>query len=194
MKEKPQITKQDFDKLLIWFSPDEDEAGKQYEQIREGLIRFFRFRGCFEAEDLADETINRVAKKLDTFKFDENIKTITYFYSFASKIYLEDYSKRRRNDAKTKQIVLHIEEKVRDVEPEKSPSLECLEGCLAKEPVESRNLLLEYYSLEKSEKMQLRKKLAEEQNINMQLLHTRVYRMRIILRKCIKNCLAKKNL
>jgi DNA-directed RNA polymerase specialized sigma24 family protein len=194
MKEKPQITQEDFNNLLGWFSADADEAGRKYEEIRRGLIRFFRFRGCSEAEDLTDETINRIAQKFENLKFDENIKTITYFYSFASKIYLEDYSKRKRNDSKTKQIELLIEEKIKSIEPEKSPALDCLEGCLDKEPVEMRNLLLEYYSLEKSEKMQLRKKLAEEQNINMQLLHTRIYRMRNILRDCIKNCLAKKKL
>ncbi len=194
MKVKPQITQEDFDNLLGWLSADTDEAGRKYEEIRQGLIRFFRFRGCADAEDLTDETINRIAINFDKLNFNEGIKTITYFYSFASKIYLEDYSKRKRNDSKTKQIELLIEEKIKSVEIENDPKLECLEHCLARESKDDRMLLLEYYSREKSEKTELRKKLAEEQNINMQLLHTRIFRLRNNLRECIKNCLQNKKL
>jgi DNA-directed RNA polymerase specialized sigma24 family protein len=194
MKEKPQITQEDFDNLLGWFSADADEAGRKYEEIRQGLIRFFRFRGCTEAEDLADETFNRIAQKLEKIKFDDNIKLITYFYSFASNIYLEDFTKRKRNAAKTEDIISSIEQKNQIEEIEKSPAIECLEKCLTRETPETRSLLLEYYSREKNEKIELRKKLAEEQNVNIQSLHTRVFRLKKNLRKCLKNCLAKKKL
>ena len=194
MKEKSQITQEDFNNLLGWFSADADEAGRKYEEIRRGLIRFFRFRGCSEAEDLADETFNRIAQKLDTLKFDENIKLITYFYSFASNIYLEDFSKRKRYTAKTEEIISSIEEKNQIGEIEKSPAIICLEECLARETPATRSLLLEYYSREKTEKIALRKKIAEEQNVNMQSLHTRVFRLKNHLRQCLQKCLAKKKL
>src|SRR5689334_9508444 len=112
MRKKTQISQEDFDNLLAWFSNDADEGGKKYEEVRAGLIKYFYYRGCPESESLADETINRVATKLANFTFDGNFKLITYFYSFASKIFLEDYSERKRITAKIKIIEEQYQKKV----------------------------------------------------------------------------------
>ena len=48
--------------LLEWLDPNLDLAGEKYEEIRRGLIKIFGYRGCSDAEGLADETINRVAR------------------------------------------------------------------------------------------------------------------------------------
>ena len=58
------LTKEEFDELLSWLDTDPDRAGEKYEAIRHRLITIFLNRQCYEAEDLADETINRVAKKV----------------------------------------------------------------------------------------------------------------------------------
>ncbi len=58
------LTQAALDSLLAWLDPDRDRAGAKYEAIRTRLIKVFVCRGCPEAEDLADETINRVASKL----------------------------------------------------------------------------------------------------------------------------------
>ena len=63
-KSKP-LTISAFDKLLDWLSPDRANAGAKYEQIRRRLIRFFASRGADNAEDLADTTIDRVAKRVE---------------------------------------------------------------------------------------------------------------------------------
>ncbi len=193
MTNKPQITKQDFDSLLSWLSPEADEAAVLYEKIRRGLIRFFRFRGCFDAESLTDETFNRVAKKVATTEFDANFDKQPYFYSFARRIFLEDYAKRRKQESKKEEIKIHISRHLKSLENEKNPPVECLSNCLAKESPQTSNLLLEYYGGVKGEKRQLRKTLAKEQNINLELLHTRVSRLKSGLRNCIKNCLMKKD-
>src|SRR5690349_2354142 len=62
------IDRSAFDELLSWLAPDPDAAGQQYELIRRKLIALFRCRGCLSPEDLADETINRVIKKLPLIK------------------------------------------------------------------------------------------------------------------------------
>src|SRR4051794_35744276 len=53
-----------FNELLNWFAPDLETAGQQYELIRQKLIALFRCRACVFPDELADETINRVARKL----------------------------------------------------------------------------------------------------------------------------------
>ena len=57
--------KDPFDELLEWLDPDREKAGRRYEAIRAGLIRMYVARGVSDAEYYADETIDRVARKID---------------------------------------------------------------------------------------------------------------------------------
>ena len=65
------LTKEAFDALLGWLDPNREVAGQKYEVIRRRLITIFSCRGCAEAEDLADETINRVASKLSAINWSD---------------------------------------------------------------------------------------------------------------------------
>jgi hypothetical protein len=193
MRKKTQITQEDFNNLLEWFSSDRDEAAQKYEEIRIGLIKFFSYRGCPESESLADETINRVAKKHREFDFGNDVKLITYFYSFASKIYLEDYSERKRNSEKMEKLKALYRKGIY-LEPKTSPAALCLEKCLADEVPGEKRFLLKYYSFEKNEKSESRRKMADELKINIQLLHTKISRLKKTLRGCLKKCLNEKKL
>src|SRR5215470_10383215 len=51
--------------LLVRLDSDWNRAGEKYEELRRTLIKFFEWNSCFPAEDLVDETLDRVAKKLD---------------------------------------------------------------------------------------------------------------------------------
>ncbi len=191
MKKFSQITQEDFQNLLGWFSDDREKAGEKYEQIRQGLIRFFRFRGCNEPESLTDETINRVARKLSVVQFDENVKMNAYFYSFASKIYLEYISQNKRMSF----IELNEEFLDKNISEENTDcEFDCLEDCLAILPAEENNLILQYYSKDKKAKIELRTKLAEKMKLKMGTLHIRVHRIRILLRNCVEKCLTEKDL
>ena len=59
------LSQEAFDALLKWLDSDREQAAMKYEDIRKRLIKIFTGRDCVEAEDLADETINRVVSKLD---------------------------------------------------------------------------------------------------------------------------------
>jgi hypothetical protein len=58
------LTQEGFDGLLTWLSPDREQAGRKYEEIRLRLIKIYTRRGCTTPEELADEVFNRVTKKL----------------------------------------------------------------------------------------------------------------------------------
>ena len=47
-----------FDRFLFWLDPNREEAAIKYEAIRRKLIKIFTCRGCIDAEDLADVTID----------------------------------------------------------------------------------------------------------------------------------------
>src|SRR5262245_4900538 len=89
MKKEWDTTQEAFERLLSWLDSDRDEAGRKYESIRQRLIRIFTCRGCGEAEDLADQTINRVTRKVEEIESSYLGNPALYFYGVAQKVHLE---------------------------------------------------------------------------------------------------------
>src|SRR5215468_1188617 len=58
------LTKDSLDGLLARLDADRERAGEKYETLRLGLIRFFEWRGASTPVEHADETLDRVARKL----------------------------------------------------------------------------------------------------------------------------------
>lgn len=188
MKNNFQLMREDFENLLGWLSADREQAGKLYEEIRQGLIRYFRFRGCSEEDFLADETMNRVARKVLDFTSDKNVETINFFYGFARNIYLE-YRSRRRREVEFNPTLNYNRLNHQDNFDIKDERHKCLENCLKKLPETDGKLVVQYYSENKTAKIELRRKMAEELESNAGTLHTKIYRIRNILKKCIQKCL-----
>src|SRR3989442_16018156 len=61
---EPALTADAFTKLLDRLGADRQRAGEKYEDLRRTLIRFFEWRGAPFPEEHADESFNRVARKL----------------------------------------------------------------------------------------------------------------------------------
>ena len=90
MNKNWSLSQEDFDALLAWLDPDREQAGIKYEQIRSRLIKIFTGRGCVDPEELADETINRVTRKLNgNSKANSPAIAARYFFGVANKIYME---------------------------------------------------------------------------------------------------------
>ena len=84
-----ELTPEAFDRLLLWLNPDRERAGRKYEEIRRKLITILSSRGCTCPEDLTDEAMNRVTRKvpeiIDNYVGDPAL----YFYGVAHKVHLE---------------------------------------------------------------------------------------------------------
>src|SRR6185503_4743764 len=89
MKKNWVLSQESFDALLDWLDPDRERAGQKYEDIRQRLIRIFASRSCYEAEDLADETINRVANKVQEMRSSYEGNPALFFYAVGNKVHLE---------------------------------------------------------------------------------------------------------
>ncbi len=79
--------------MLTHFDADFERAGAEYEQMRAQLILFFHGRGCARAEDLADEAVNRVARRIAKGETIQPKALLGYFYGVArnvSREYLRD--------------------------------------------------------------------------------------------------------
>ena len=194
MKNSYTLTKENFDNLLRWFSADREEAGKKYEEIRNGLIRFFRIRGCADPSALVDETINRVALKIPNEVTEMEKFSINYIYGFAVNVHREHV---RLNAGKEVELNLNLPFETlhsKEYSGTESRHLTCLNKCLEKMTSEESTVLIKYYSVEKSAKFDLRSQLAEKLDISTKALHTKVFRLKNRMRKCIENCLSEKNL
>ena len=167
-----------FDSLLDWLDADREQAGLKYERIRSGLIKYFSSRGHSEAEDLADETINRVAFRLSEIKDHFAGEPSRYFYGVARNVERE-YLRRKQPQAPPDSggDSGRVEAEHR-----------CLEQCMAKLSEENRKLVLGYYQAEGREKIEQRKLLAEKLGIAPNALRIRAFRIRTELQKCLKEC------
>lgn len=175
-----------FDELLGWLHPDRDQAGRKYEDIRRRLIRIFIHRGCTTAEDLADETIVRVTRKVREIRatFNPDDDPALYFYGVARNVYRE-YLKRRPEPSLPTPAPAAPPDEPDDV----TPHYDCLEKCLKHLTPQNRELILEYYQSEEGPKIESRKKLAGRFELALNALRIRTHRIRAELKKCVQECL-----
>lgn len=173
------LTQEIFDSLLAWLDDDRDQAGLMHEQIRLRLIKIFECRGRHDADELADETITRVALKVPMIAKDYVGEKALYFYAVAHKIFLE--SSRKRPPVVLPPIVENSE----DVEQ----VFECLDRCMLQLTENNRELVLEYYQNDKRAKIEHRKALADKLGVAQNALRIRAYRIRSTLLQCVTGCL-----
>jgi DNA-directed RNA polymerase specialized sigma24 family protein len=173
------LKQQDFDRLLDWLDADRESAGLLYERIRWRLVTVLASRGCTLAEELADETIDRVARRVadieQTYVGDKAI----YFLGVMNYVHHE-YLRRpvaprlidTSDNAETREEI-HS----------------CLDNCLENLAPYSRRLIERYYAADKKAKIDLRKVIARELGIKPATLRLRALRIREKLQTCIERCM-----
>ena len=179
------LTEEAFARFLFCLSPDPDQAGKTYEVIRNKLMKIFDWRGARFPEECADETINRVARKLGS---GETIRDIpTYCQGVARLVFLETIRKAENRQVsfdEAKSSAMVQSESDRD-----DARRQCFEKCLSELPIEGRELILQYYEDERRTKINNRQALADFLNIPLNALRNRVQRIRDKLEHCTTKCL-----
>ena len=181
-----ELTQESFDLLLSWLHPVPDEAGRIYVKIRAGLIRNFTSHGCPAPEELADITLDRVAKKLpeiiDKYVGDRE----PYFHRVAFYVLREYW-------ARTIETV-ELDPDLPIVDGDKDDNAErraqCLDKCMARLEVEKQDLIRKYYYGSKGAKIRQRKELAASLGLELAALRVRALRIRRALNRCMKNCMA----
>ena len=178
MRNQWDVNQDHFDRFLAWLDPDRERAGARYEEIRRKLIKIFACRGCSSCEDLADETIDRVIRKIQDLADSYTGDPALYFYGVARNVRLE-HTKTIRTP--------HIPTPVPAQQKERE--YECLEHCMKTLTADNRDLMLEYYKSEKRTRIVHRKELAARLQIAPNALRLRAFRLRAGLQTCVENCL-----
>ncbi|MCA1850051.1 MAG: hypothetical protein LC672_03080 [Acidobacteria bacterium] len=184
------LTKEAFDKLLARMDPDAELAGEKYLLARRNLVRFFEGRSSGSAEEHADETINRVARRLDEGQEIHNLNG--YLYGVARLVLLEVLGEREKEQKALREMSLRIVRSDPVETDETGQRLDCLTRCLNKLPDDGRELIVEYYEGEKRSKIENRQRLAEGLGIPLHALRSRAVRLREKLEACVSDCLRKK--
>jgi DNA-directed RNA polymerase specialized sigma24 family protein len=188
------LTPAQFQGLLERLDGRPERAGEKYEIIRWKLVRFFAWSSCLAPEDLADITLNRVARKLAT----EAIQDVEGFtWGVAKKIRHEAQkkdlktvsleslpSKRAVSDAGSAMEAL-------DQKIQSQKELKCLHHCLQRLSAEDRMLFLAY-RVDKQHYMENRKNLANQFGLTPGALRVRIIRIREKLEHCLDRCLGTK--
>jgi DNA-directed RNA polymerase specialized sigma24 family protein len=157
--------------LLAALGADPDAASHRYEALRRRLIDFFAWERSDAPEDAADETINRLAKRLSEGVALEGSSLERYCFGIARLVLLEE-GRARRNQRAALDEVRRLGQP-----PDDSDMLRQLEGCLAELSAEQRDLITRYYSED-------RDALAGSLGISVNALRNRALRIRERLYNC----------
>jgi RNA polymerase sigma factor (sigma-70 family) len=191
------LTHDAFSRLLAHFDEETGRAAEEYEITRAELIRLFRYRGCNSPCELADEVINRVARKIEEGEIIPRRELTNYFYGVARNVLREHLRDPQSSASAIDELSPsdHPSEdpeelmELYDARSDAETRLACLEVCLEKLPPETRRLVVSYYEGEEGAKIVNRQRLAEEMGVSLNSLRIRLHRLREKLEKCVSECL-----
>lgn len=183
------ITRESFNLLLNWLDPDPELAGEKYEKVRRRLIAVLINRGCFEAEELADEAITRVSLKLAQIIDTYEGEPLRYFYAVADNVHHEWLREQKKLATITSEAAGNTNHS-----SDAPAGYECMEKCLRVLAAQERELIVAYYYEEKGAKIFHRQKLAEKSGLSLNALQIKTCRIRARLQLCIKKCVGREEI
>jgi len=162
--------------FLALLSDDPERSAELYLVLLGKLIRYFAWNLCANPEELADEVIDRVARRVAE---GESIQSpISYVLGVARRVLLE---------SKPKVLFLPLDgEAGIATEPRDDAELQDLDRCLEELEPESRAILLEYYSADGAARVRVRQEMADRMGLSVNALRNRCLRLRRGLEECIE--------
>lgn len=185
-----------FHKLLEWLDEDADSYGEKYLEMRRRLEEYFDRKNCPSAADLADDTLNRVARRLEEEGTIVSTAPARYCYTVAKFVFLETLHKgppdsvslAALSDHSRDRALLSVESSESERKEAEEKQLRCLEQCLQRLEPDDRELISAYYHGEQRAKIENRQRLAERFALTSNALTIRACRIRRKLETCVREC------
>ena len=179
---KRQLTQEAFASFLFWLSPDQEQAAREYLEIRKKLAKSFVYKGCVHAEDLADRTLDRVALIVhkEPGKYS---KPISLCCGVAKRVLLEYRREIVPGALEDDNIPAHPQEDGESTEHE----AHCLTRCLDQLSLRDRELITLYHRYEGHQKIETRRQMAEMYG-GLNKLRITAFRIRARLFECVRGC------
>lgn len=180
-EEKRALTPEAFGRFLRWLSADDELAVQEYQRIRTKLTRFFIHKGCTDADDLFDKTVDIVVGKIELCAHYSN--PLAYCYGVARNVWYQAARERKlvAIDADVASLE-HPDPKVRELE------LQCLERCLTRLSPGDREIIVQYHAGQGRDKIEARRMLAIGVG-GTNVLRIKMCRIRKELRICVVACI-----
>lgn len=198
-KKNWSITSIAFQRLLVWLDDGEDSGGEKYLEMRRRLVDYFDRKNCLAPDELADETLNRVARRIEEEGEIESETPAKYCYITARFLFLESLRGMEKagvsiDDVSAKEAMRKFSAVPETNENElKEKMLACLEKCVGELDEENRRLIVEFYYGAERVKIENRRALAKKLDISSNALNIRACRIRGKLEICVGKCAADKN-
>ena len=181
-----------FHRLLEWLDDGAGSSGQSYLELRQRLVFYFDRKNCSTPDELADETLNRVARRLEEEGTIESETPAKYCYIVARFVFMEYLRESHRAGIALDEVRRQAPGDyfvVPEVYSDEEKRLACLGRCTSKlEPV-NRELITRYYVGKGRGKIANRRSLAESLGITMNALAIRACRLRDKLEACVRQCL-----
>jgi DNA-directed RNA polymerase specialized sigma24 family protein len=178
------LTERALERLLERLGSDRDAAGRKYQALRGRLVDFFDWKGTARPEMAADETLDRVARKIDEGEAVDRVEA--YAFGVARRVVLEELRHELRERNAT--AAAAREPAATDGQAEEA-RVACLARCLLTLPAGDRDLIVSYYQGAGRAHLEERKDLAVRLGLQMATLKTRAHRVRVRLKACMEGCL-----
>lgn len=179
-----ELSREALERLLALLDPDPAKAARRFQQLRQRLTRLFEWRGAAFPEDLTDETISRVARKLDEgieIRADDPFR---YFCGVAHLVFKEVLRERKRERQLLDPAAWGSRGEAAEEEPD-DERMEALQDCLERLSPLSRDLILDYHEGERRDRIENRRAMADRLGVPLNALRIRVHRIRTKLERCV---------
>jgi DNA-directed RNA polymerase specialized sigma24 family protein len=175
------LTSESLRKLLEALSENEPEAVARFKKLNDSLIRFFELKGVSDADKAADETIDRVAEKLNQDTRIEDLKK--FAFGVARFVYLERLRREQTHLRAVEAFYLKSSDSNGFGESDPTENFrECFNALYEHE----RELILRYFAdLPANELFESRQRLAQREEIDLNALRNRISRLRRRLEDCL---------
>lgn len=193
-KKNWSLTSDAFRNFLAWLDEDENSEGQKYLEMRQRLIAFFDRKNCLNPDELADETLNRVARRLEEEGSIDSETPAKYCYITARFVFMESLRVKENKNIPLDDVLNKpqsskiLAAESADEKEEKEKMLDCLEKCADKLDAANRDIIFGYYIGEERLKINNRRALAERLEISVNALSIRACRIRDKLEICVKKC------
>ena len=190
-----------FQKFLDWLDEGMNSDGQRYLEVRRRLELYFDRKNCVAPAELADETLHRVAKKLEENGEITDVAPLQYCYMVAKYVFLEALGAEKRapfyrpltasNPSNLSEQSATLPE-ADSASDHKEKVAACLDRCLKNLSSADRDLIVDYYHGQQRGKIERRAALAARLGLTANALSIRAFLVRQRLEGCIEECLNKR--
>ena len=174
-----RLTKDGFEMFLAALDEDREKAGERYEVIRGKLLDYFGRRGCDQPDAYADEVLDRAARKMYAGAVVPDVGR--YCYGIARLVMLETLARRKKTREAFEQLN-HLRQATKDGEGDEQ-LLTLLEYAMSRLSAEDRDMIIAYYQVDGRDRIEGRRRLAEQRGVAPNALRIRAHRIRAKLQE-----------